>query len=191
MAGVPAAPLHQSRNCTLMVCVVLSENRRVKLPPAGPPSVVVPKKWIFEKVFWSAARSVKVWPRNAARFGTSPLVSGIRSRISSWSSSGAAPTVPDGGISSAGSEYRVGLPKIPLLARVSERVMPIVVKRFGCGGSPRCWTRMLRNDTASLVPWFWIPMWPGLRPWSDVFAQVFTTWSLSRIVYVPSSKRIS
>ena len=55
-----------------------------------------------------------------------PLVSGMRSGTLSAASSGAGPTDFDGGISSAGSEYR-GLPKISLFARVSKRVMPMVV----------------------------------------------------------------
>ena len=57
-----------------------------------------------------------------------PDVSGIRTGTSSNVSSGAGPRVPDGGISSAGNEYG---PRISLLSRLANCVMPIVVKRFG------------------------------------------------------------
>ncbi len=50
---------------------------------------------------------------------------------------------------------------------------------------------MFRNETRSPSPWFWMPMWPGLRIWVPVGVKVFTTVPLSVIVYVPSSNRIS
>ena len=63
----------------------------------------------------------------AARLATLPVVSGIRTGTSSTSSSGAGPTVRDGGMSSPLNAYG---PRICALARVSSRVMPIVVKMF-------------------------------------------------------------
>ena len=71
---------------------------------------------------------MNIWPRNAAKFGLVPVVSGIRSGTSSDASSGGAPTVPDGGICSAGSEY--GLVGVDLAAGAGPLVvMPTVVNR--------------------------------------------------------------
>ena len=116
-------------------------------------------------------------------------MSGIRSGTSSAASLGAAPTVPDGGISSAGSEYG-GLPLIWLFWRVSERVMPIVVKMFVAAASS--WTRTLRNETSSPIA---VVLEPDVarpsRPLVEVLVYVFTTVPLSVIVYALFWKRIS
>src|SRR5215213_606135 len=135
-AGVASPALHQSRNSTCAVDVLPSEYLSVKSPPAGPPSVVVPKKWIFEYAFCSDVRSTTVCPTNLARFGTVPLVFGIRNHTSSCVSFGPPCTMlRDGGISSAGSEYG-GSPRIWLLALLAPSVIPIVSKMFTGSGSP-------------------------------------------------------
>ena len=123
--GVP----HQSGKLTITLTSAPVSYLSVKVPPPEP-SEVVPKKCSLVNCFWSDGSSVSVCPRNSARFALVPDVSGIRSGTSSTLSLSGVPTLPDNGISSAGSEYGVGLPLIWLNWRVSERVMPTVVNRL-------------------------------------------------------------
>ena len=59
----------------------------------------------FEALFEPKGVVVAGASTHPAKFGFVPVVSGIRSGTSSDASLGATPTVPDGGICSAGSEY--------------------------------------------------------------------------------------
>ena len=110
-----------------------------------------------------SALIVSDWPRNAAKLGSTPVVSGIRNGTSSCESCGEVRTIePDAGIGSAGSEYG-GLPLIWLFARLAVFVIPTVSNRFAASAevaqAPRTpsnarpaptprYTRLLRFSTA-------------------------------------------